>query len=228
MGWQGLLFFAMRYKIPAMTSPAYNLCVFVGRFQPLHAGHVHVMRQALEHADRLVVLVGSANRPRSSVNPFTARERIGVIREALGHDPRVLVTPVADSHNDVSDWTRRVEAAVNALRQSSSDTVALIGHAKDASSYYLKLFPRWSSIDVPQHRELSATHLRDRFFAGAAEAKAFLSEQEALAETPAAVLPLATVRFLREFVATPVYGTLAQRYRATALPGYNPSPTPTV
>lgn len=206
-----------------MSKPAYNLCVFVGRFQPLHAGHVHVMRQALNHAERLVVLVGSSNRSRSAVNPFTARERIGVIREALDYDARVLVTPIADSVNDVSDWTHRVETIVNALKREPGESVALIGHAKDASSYYLKLFPRWSSIDVEQHRELSATHLRDRFFKSPEEAAALLDEQAALASRPEAVLPMASVEFLREFAATPVYHTLAKGYHATPGPGYNPS-----
>jgi cytidyltransferase-like protein len=206
-----------------MSNPAYNLCVFVGRFQPLHAGHVHVMRQALEHADRLVVLVGSSNRSRSSVNPFTARERIEVIRETLDYDPRVLVTPIADSVNDANDWTHRVEAIVHALKHDEAESVALIGHAKDASSYYLKLFPRWASIDVEQHRELSATHLRDRFFRSPEAAAALLAEQEALAGTPEAILPMASVDFLREFAATPVYRTLAKGYHATTAPGYNPS-----
>lgn len=206
-----------------MSTPAYNLCVFVGRFQPLHAGHLHVMRHALAHADRLVVLVGSSNRPRSAVNPFTARERIGVIREALDYDARVLVTPIADSINDVSDWTHRVETAVNALKHSRDESVALIGHAKDASSYYLKLFPRWSSIDVPQHRELSATQLRDRFFQGREAAEALLEEQAALAGHAEAVLPLASIDFLREFAATPIYETLARGYHATTRPGYTAS-----
>jgi len=206
-----------------MTSTPYNLCVFVGRFQPLHAGHLAVMRQALEHADRLVVLVGSSNRPRSSINPWTARERIQTIRKALKYDARVMVTPIADSVNDVGDWTHRVETVVNALKSAPSDSVALIGHAKDASSYYLKLFPRWASIPVPQYQGLSATHLRDRFFASPAEATAFLNEQAELLGQENAALPAASIDFLREFQATALYQTLVERYRVTAAPRYTPS-----
>jgi cytidyltransferase-like protein len=43
--------------------------VFIGRFQPLHVGHEHVITHALERVNRLIVLVGSANMARDPRNP---------------------------------------------------------------------------------------------------------------------------------------------------------------
>ena len=49
----------------------YDFAVFVGRFQPLHNGHQHVIDQALRSAKKLIILIGSADTARSIRNPFT-------------------------------------------------------------------------------------------------------------------------------------------------------------
>lgn len=53
-----------------------------GRWQPLHAGHVALIRQVLD-CDRDVV-VGIFETPRSERNPYTVAERLAMFREALG------------------------------------------------------------------------------------------------------------------------------------------------
>jgi bifunctional NMN adenylyltransferase/nudix hydrolase len=45
-------------------------------------------------------------------------------------------------------------------------TVALIGHFKDDSSYYLKLFPQWPLIEHDMNEEVNATDLRQLYFDG--------------------------------------------------------------
>jgi bifunctional NMN adenylyltransferase/nudix hydrolase len=42
--------------------------------------------------------------------------------------------------------------------------IALIGHAKDHTSFYLKMFPQWNSIDVPAAKQLDATTIREAYF----------------------------------------------------------------
>jgi len=54
-----------------------------GRFQPFHIGHLMVIRWALKKYDELVLLVGMADESHTTQNPFTAGERIWMIREAL-------------------------------------------------------------------------------------------------------------------------------------------------
>ena len=70
--------------------------VFIGRFQPLHIGHEHVIRQALTQVGRLIVLVGSANVARDPRNPFTFDERAAMLRAAFRHEiaeKRQIVEP---------------------------------------------------------------------------------------------------------------------------------------
>jgi nicotinamide-nucleotide adenylyltransferase len=56
-----------------------------GRFQPFHKGHLEVIKWVLESFDfdELVLLIGMADESHTFKNPFTAGERIWMIREAL-------------------------------------------------------------------------------------------------------------------------------------------------
>ena len=49
----------------------YRYLVFIGRFQPFHRGHKAVVDEALQRADEVIMLIGSANLPRSLRNPFS-------------------------------------------------------------------------------------------------------------------------------------------------------------
>ena len=75
--------------------------LFLGRFQPVHSGHILSVRNILEEVDDLIIVVGSALKSFSLENPFTAGERIHMIRLALseaGVSPeRVMVLAVPDT-----------------------------------------------------------------------------------------------------------------------------------
>jgi nicotinamide-nucleotide adenylyltransferase len=89
--------------------------LLVGRFQPFHYGHLAAVRFALKRVDYLYVVVGSAQRSHERDNPFTASERISMIKSALdgsGVDPsKWMAIPIvdADSH---SVWVSSVESMV--------------------------------------------------------------------------------------------------------------------
>ena len=57
--------------------------LYVGRFQPFHLGHLEAIRHLLGQVDELVIVVGSAQHSHTVENPFTAGERITMIRRAL-------------------------------------------------------------------------------------------------------------------------------------------------
>src|SRR3954447_25228920 len=89
------------------SSNRYDYLVFIGRFQPLHNGHVHVINRALSSGAKVIVLVGSANVACSPRNPFTYDERRDMILDAAargeisGGADRLIVQPVGDfSYND--------------------------------------------------------------------------------------------------------------------------------
>ncbi|MEM3596417.1 MAG: adenylyltransferase/cytidyltransferase family protein, partial [Candidatus Bathyarchaeia archaeon] len=56
--------------------------LYVGRFQPFHLGHLEVVRSILNRADELIIAIGSSQYSHTRRNPFTAGERVTMIRES--------------------------------------------------------------------------------------------------------------------------------------------------
>jgi len=146
-----------------------DICVFIGRFQPLHAGHMAVIWDALKRAEYVVLVVGSAHQPRRpDTNPFFFVEREAMIRAAFPREvqERLIIVPMADSNYDMGQWSEDVYNAVHDFSKKVKDKdakISLIGHSKDRSSFYLKEFRNWGAIDVPLARELDATTIRNDF-----------------------------------------------------------------
>jgi len=76
--------------------------LFVGRFQPIHKGHLKAIKDILKEVEELVIVVGSSQYSHTMENPFTTGERVAMIREALtgeGVDSsRYWIIPVPDMH----------------------------------------------------------------------------------------------------------------------------------
>jgi len=79
-----------------------NRGLYVGRFQPFHTGHLNSIRDVLKEVEELVIVIGSAQYSHNINNPFTAGERLVMIRRALKEakidDSRLWVVPVPDVH----------------------------------------------------------------------------------------------------------------------------------
>ena len=86
--------------------------LFIGRFQPFHLGHLAAIKDVLEEVDELVIVIGSAQYSHNLDNPFTAGERLIMVRKALEEArmdySRVWVVPVLDAHLHMM-WVSAVE-----------------------------------------------------------------------------------------------------------------------
>lgn len=60
----------------------YNHVLVIGRFQPLHFGHIHLFKWAAKLGKGFTIAVGSANKLDED-NPFSPEERISMIMKAL-------------------------------------------------------------------------------------------------------------------------------------------------
>ena len=187
--------------------PVYDYAVVIGRFQPVHNGHVALLQAGLQQARRLIVVAGSMHQPRSFKNPFTVTEREQMIRSALPvqEQARVHVVGVSDAPYDDAEWLQAVQNAVHAaMAAHGSDPatarVALLGHMKDNSSYYLRIFPHWQWLPFPNVAGIDATSIRHAYFS---------EEKDAyLAERLSAMLPASTLDFLHSFRASPAWQAL--------------------
>ncbi len=79
-----------------------NRGLYVGRFQPFHLGHLGAITAVLKEIDELVIVIGSAQYSHKMNNPFTAGERLVMIRRALAEAnvdySKLWVVPVPDVH----------------------------------------------------------------------------------------------------------------------------------
>ena len=89
-----------------------NRGLYVGRFQPFHLGHLDAIKDVLKEVDELVVVIGSAQYSHNANNPFTAGERLVMVRRALleaGVDyAKLWIVPVPDVHLHML-WVSAVE-----------------------------------------------------------------------------------------------------------------------
>lgn len=187
-----------------MSTKEFDYLIFIGRFQPLHVGHEFVINRALEMAKEVIVLVGSATTARSPRNPFTYDERSGMIADTFksrAFPDRLHIRPISDTSSD-NRWKEQVQRQVASVITSdprvdpSTARVGLIGYAKDGSSYYLKMFPQWESVDVqPEGGPFNATDIRKQYFTS-------------LPMIPERWLPNSVTTFLEDFVVAPVFADI--------------------
>ena len=172
----------------------YDAIVYIGRFQPVHNAHVEIMQRAAAITDRIIVIVGSANQPRTYKNPFTSEERKKLIVSATNLvSATVYVEENMDTVYNNQAWAMRVQGIVSKYREYGSN-IAIIGHKKDGSSDYLNFFPQWDLIDVPLIEPLDATSIRDLFF-----------NRKVNMNFIQGVVPTSTLKFLNEFRGTGEY-----------------------
>ena len=195
--------------------------VFIGRFQPLHLGHEHTIRHALERVQRLIVLVGSANVARDPRNPFTFEDRVAMIRSAFAYEMaegRLIVDRLDDHLYSDTAWVAEVQRRVNAIVLDRGNgagfqaaglrdfSVALTGFGSDDSSYYLKLFPEWADIQIDSaYATFHSTDIRKRYFQripeipGSALSKGVAAQLEAFTHDAAFRNLLEETEFLEDY-----------------------------
>lgn len=150
--------------------------VFVGRMQPPHLAHIEIVYRALQRGKKVIILIGSANQPRTITNPWTWKERADMIRACFPPEDqdRLKFRPLSDVVGDTV-WSLQVQEQVadvvnhdirtqEFLDVNFKPVIKMIGHEKDQSSYYLKMFPQWKGIEVENIDDLHATDIRNMMF----------------------------------------------------------------
>jgi len=79
-------------------------------------GHIAAIKFAFSYVDELVIVIGSSQASYEADNPFTAGERISMIKDSLNADPKIdckktLIIPIPDT-NVHSTWTHSVDILV--------------------------------------------------------------------------------------------------------------------
>lgn len=144
----------------------FDYCIFIGRFAPIHNGHLALIKEALNRSKRVIVITGSVNKARDIKNPWTAAERTEMIQSVLTPDElkRVDVIQLRDHLYNEMQWIAELTSKVYNITGDNKN-IALIGHEYDSSSYYLRLFPQWTFLAMKNFDEFPhATQIREAYF----------------------------------------------------------------
>ena len=132
--------------------------LLVGRFQPFHNGHLAAVRYALRKVDYLYIVVGSAQRSHERDNPFTAGERIMMIKAALDEAGiparRWMLIPINDAQSH-SVWTATLRSTVPRFDIVFSNDTLTIRLLEEEGT-------RVTPVPYLNRSEYSATNIRTR------------------------------------------------------------------
>jgi bifunctional NMN adenylyltransferase/nudix hydrolase len=181
----------------------HEVAVVIGRFQPLHYGHIYNIDKGLEIAKKVLILVGSAYNSVSPKNPFTFEQRMKMINDyyfSSKYRDKIVIAPLADNLYEENQWITDVQDFVY---EQETDDVVLIGHEKDKSSYYLKAFPQWKFFETGKwpvkDSSVDATKIRELYF-------------EHDLRYVSGVVPTSVYSFLEWFSTTQEYSNIRDEY----------------
>lgn len=194
-----------------------TLGVYIGRFQPVHVGHLSTIRQGLEKFDNFLVLIGSSNSSRSVRNPWSAEERERMILSNFSDDPlreKLIVSNLPDFLYQEEMWATCVQNIVSYYADNDTQ-ISICGLDKDESSYYLKSFPQWKQYFIPAIENkgavIHATSIRNAMFEDILTAKK-LSEDYLSIRPKIPFVTKSTADIIQEFLQNKEFPNILDEY----------------
>lgn len=153
-----------------MLNKRYKYAVVIGRFQPVHSGHVALFEYAQTIAKNLIIVVGSANKPSSPKNPFPTAYKTLLLEYATSHliFSDIHIVHVNDYMYNNQKWLSDVQEEVDHIvpETTTKEDVIVVGHKKDESGWYLNMFPQWNYKEFPNYISINATDIRENLYKG--------------------------------------------------------------
>ncbi len=210
----------------------YQIAVIVGRFQPLHNLHKKLIDKGLSIAEKVIIVLGSDKKAPDIRNPFSAAEREKMIRGCftLSENKRLVFSPVRDHLYNDNLWIAEIQNIVRNAQEELLEKepeftevlhsgkliekkVALVGHFKDSTSYYLNFFPQWTFesfyVQGKDAIELNSQDIRKLYLTyKVSNSEPRLVKWGRIAE----LVPKSVENFLNEFLNTPIYTELEREF----------------
>lgn len=144
----------------------------IGRFQPFHNGHKHLIETAYDNCDELVVFIGSSQESRTLKNPFTFQERWRMLYDELciQGGRNIIFTPLADTATN-QEWIDSICDELNFMTKWTSEITETVFFCCDKDEDTAKSNNLLQDINVTIHRVdnphgLNATDIRKALFTG--------------------------------------------------------------
>jgi bifunctional NMN adenylyltransferase/nudix hydrolase len=143
---------------------AFDTSVIIGRFNPLHSGHVKLIEKALSMADNVVIFIGYSGFTdfRHFIEPETIRE---MIETHFKNDVDKLHIVSLQDMSDDRRWVCKLNNHIDILeatKKIKTDKVCFMGCKKDVQ-WYCNLLPNWDIVLIP-YDGINATSIRKEYF----------------------------------------------------------------
>jgi len=135
--------------------------LFIGRFQPFHKGHLHLILKAAKEVDLLYIGIGSSNKTNKD-NPFPTSLRKKFINATLKNkikNYKIILVP--DFPKD-KDWSAYLEKKIKPI------SILYISDKKTSHEYWvIKCFKDKCRIKkFKYYKKINATDIRERIRTG--------------------------------------------------------------
>jgi nicotinamide-nucleotide adenylyltransferase len=128
-----------------------NTCLFVGRFQPFHRGHLMVVQGMRKVCGRIIIGVGSVDAPQSAIDPFSVQERHEMISSALLDadipDADIYDIPDIEHDHEWVDHVLKITGPVDAV-WTGNDQVETLFVEKGVKVQKIKEVPGISATEI--------------------------------------------------------------------------------
>jgi len=106
--------------------------LFIGRFQPFHMGHMHVIKNYFNFFPLVYIGIGSSQYSNTFENPFSFDEREAMIKAALDDEgiKNYSIVAIPDIHNPPK-WVDHIKSIIN-------DSIELITNNNETAKLFKK------------------------------------------------------------------------------------------
>ncbi len=134
--------------------------LFIGRFQPLHNGHVQAIKECASKVNVLWIGIGSMEKSRETENPWSFRERVWMVRRVLKAEgvENYSLFGIQDYADDET-WVGEIVKKVGRKRENGIDVV-FTGNSWTAETFEKQGF---LVEKLRLYGQFSATKVRDAF-----------------------------------------------------------------
>ena len=129
----------------------------VGRFQPLHKGHVEAIEFAKNNSDKLYIIVGSAEKSNQKRNPFSFEERKRMIELAINEkelQDNISIVPINDANNH-TEW-------ISSIKNTIGEYNLIFTNDELTERLFKKEEKEVINVPLIERKVLSATEVRNR------------------------------------------------------------------
>ena len=131
--------------------------ILVGRFQPVHRGHVQAIEFALKNSDKLFIVIGSSEKSNQKRNPFSFEERKKMIELAINEkelQDNISIIPINDANNH-TEW-------ISSIKNTIGEYNLIFTNDELTEKLFKKDETRVINVPLLDRNILSATEVRKR------------------------------------------------------------------